>query len=692
MARSPKRSTTPPPAKHARARRERARPEPAPDLPPGHPAFLIVLLAAIACAVISVTIQIYDTDFWHHLLVGKVMWQQHTIPTKQIWAWSTYGAPDVNASPLFRALVWPFWSAGGLTGLFVWRWLTTLAVFGFAYAAARRMGARGLSVFVVFVVCILNYRQRSQIRPETLASVLLAAQIWILETRRTGGPDRTPWLILIAWLWANSHISYWVGFLVLGLHVIDSALPGAVRPLAREPRVGGMPKLVAVTLAAAAVSFINPFGWRALWLPFDFVLHLRGDPIYRTIGELQPVLWSNNARNGLVVLVFLWPLMLLWRGFKTGWDRVAMALCAFLTLSMLNTQRLTGTYALVAAPYLARDLNAWIRGRRWPAWTRPVWVRAGLAVAACFGVSLWEWDRVEMPLGIKLDWARYPVKACDWIAQHGVRGRGYNDSYLGGYIAWRFWPEKDRLPFSTGTPEALTKEDRTLVPLAAVNQASWERLDAKYRFDYVVLNRRIETGASPLLDFLDADSTRWSLVFADDAAALYLRRDGPLESLANRYEYHWVSGGVDAMAARFDRAIDPLMRFSLRDELLRNLAESPYNARAHDALSRLAWNESRLKDARWHITQALLASPLTPVLHERLGLMYLAAGKPDSALTEFKKERRNRIDGRGIELRMGQAYQALGNRGAAIHHYRNELRLVPDDAAARESLTVLRAW
>jgi len=181
-------------------------------------------------------------------------------------------------------------------------------------------------------------------------------------------------------------------------------------------------------------------------------------------------------------------------------------------------------------------------------------------------------------------------------------------------------------------------------------------------------------------------------VFADDAAALYLRRDGPLEALANRYEYHWVSGGVDAMAARFDRAIDPLMRFSLRDELLRNLAESPYNARAHDALSRLAWNESRLKDARWHITQALLASPLTPVLHERLGLMYLAAGKPDSALTEFKKERRNRIDGRGIELRMGQAYQALGNRGAAIHHYRNELRLVPDDAAARESLTVLRAW
>ena len=37
----------------------------------------------------------------------------------------------------------------------------------------------------------LVYRQRSQIRPETIAAVWFALTLWGLETRRGGGPDQT---------------------------------------------------------------------------------------------------------------------------------------------------------------------------------------------------------------------------------------------------------------------------------------------------------------------------------------------------------------------------------------------------------------------------------------------------------------------------------------------------------------------
>ena len=37
-----------------------------------------------------------------------------------------------------------------------------------------------------------------------------------------------------------------------------------------------------------------------------------------SIAELQPVMWSNNARNGLPVLVVLWPLMIVWRWRRLG--------------------------------------------------------------------------------------------------------------------------------------------------------------------------------------------------------------------------------------------------------------------------------------------------------------------------------------------------------------------------------------
>src|SRR5262249_599196 len=102
-----------------------------------------------------------------------------------------------------------------------------------------RMGARGFTPLVVIAACALVYRQRSQIRPETLVSILMALQIWILETRRAlrsatatpaggaeGAParparDPSPWLIPVAWVWANTHPSYYMGFVMISFHLLD---------------------------------------------------------------------------------------------------------------------------------------------------------------------------------------------------------------------------------------------------------------------------------------------------------------------------------------------------------------------------------------------------------------------------------------------------------------------------------------
>ena len=40
-----------------------------------------------------------------------------------------------------------------------------------------------------------------------------------------------------------------------------------------------------------------------------------------------------------------------------------------------------------------------------------------------------------------------------------------------------------------------------------------------------------------MVEHLDGDSA-FALVFMDDAAALYVRRDGPLATVAERLEYH----------------------------------------------------------------------------------------------------------------------------------------------------------
>src|SRR5262247_4005734 len=191
-----------------------------PPVPLTHPAMLLSLAAILATALLLVTYALFEPDFWQHLLVGKAIWQTHGVPKTQIWTWPTYGTPDITPSWLFRAIIWPLWERGGLWGLFAWRWLTTLATFGVAFVTARRMGSRGFAALGVLLLCVVAYRLRSQIRPETLVSVLISLQIWLLESRRRGGADRSVWVVAIAWVWANAHISYYLGFVILGAYVV----------------------------------------------------------------------------------------------------------------------------------------------------------------------------------------------------------------------------------------------------------------------------------------------------------------------------------------------------------------------------------------------------------------------------------------------------------------------------------------
>src|SRR6185503_17741870 len=142
---------------------------------------------------------------------------------------------------------------------------------------------------------------------------------WILEGRRqrrdqaavmpAGAPllrDPSLWLVLIAWVWANTHPSYYMGFVIIGFHLLDDlwAARKARAEVGATIRAGSR-RLFLIAVAGFAISFLNPWGWRPLWQPFEFFLTLRHEPIYQGIGELQHLEWGNNARNGLAVMLVL---------------------------------------------------------------------------------------------------------------------------------------------------------------------------------------------------------------------------------------------------------------------------------------------------------------------------------------------------------------------------------------------------
>jgi len=659
-----------------------------------HPGFLLATIVTAAGVALSVSFVLFDTDMWQHLGVGRAIWQLKAIPTHQLWTWPNYGAPDVNASWGFRFLIWPIWHALGVPGLFAWRWTTTLAAFGLLWAAARRMGAVGFAPLVVAVLCSLTYRHRSQVRPETLVAVLFAAEIWILESWRAArarapeqaaGMLRDPraWLILIALLWANVHISYWVGLAVQAIYALPVLKPAATGSERRDLRTP-----LVILLLSAVISLVNPWGWQALWQPFDYFLHWRHEPIFQTIGELQPIDWAYHARGGLAVLIAGWAVLAIWRARVIGFDLVeALMLALFLALA-LPTRRFVGMLALAAFPFAARDLDAWLRTRSWyaPHATR-AWLHGVLTAAFCVAIGVPEWTRPSMPAGLGIDPHVAPSRACDFMEAHGVRGRGLNPFDFGGYQMFRFWPDRSRLPF-IDIHQSGSREDRYLYAVAQQDHDGWRTLDAKYRFDYVLVHTH-QYPNDRLPQFLDADTTSWALVFTDDAAGLFIRRDGALASVAREFSYRRLPAGIVPLKVLEECRADPVMRRELEGELRRAMRASPWNGRATLLLAPLLMLDHRLVEAHALLDTLIERDPRRLEARAARGEIELVEGRPAEARADFAGEIRLAGESAYLDQSLARCFARLGDKANARAWYRKSVRLDPDDAALRDSLGAL---
>jgi hypothetical protein len=468
---------------------------------------LLLLAVATVTVVLLASYRVNDTDFWQHLTIGREIWRTHRIPLTHQWTWASPPLPDLNYAWGFQALLWPFYAGLGAAGMIVWKWWTALIPFALALATARRLGASYAAAAPVAVLAAIAARDRMEPRPETLAAILLALFVWILEVRRQGGRNRTWLLPLLSLAWANVHNTWFLGLAVLGVH----ALVASFTP--RTPGRGAA-RLWLILLACIAVSFVNPWGWHTLWQPIGFALQGRDQVMFRAIVELQPS-WSTLRWQELEPIALVaWPLLAIVRALRGRRDPVELVLLVLLSALAWNARRFIGAYAIVMAPYLARDAGEWLGERSHES------ARAAAAAAIlCIALAISTLVRSEAPLGFGINRQVEWPGLVDYLQRQAPARRLFNQFELGGYLLWRMYPE--RKPF-VDTHQTVPRRD--LLDLyfnASVNQPSWQRLDDEFQFDAVALDRHVFCDS--LVAFLDRDP-RWARVHQDEGSILYLKR------------------------------------------------------------------------------------------------------------------------------------------------------------------------
>jgi hypothetical protein len=493
-------------------------------------------------------------------------------------------------------------------------------------------------------------------RPETLSFVLLAAALAVLLREDLG--RRAYLLVPLQVLWANVHSSFLMGLLLPWPFVID-AVARRWRGTTALPDTAGraaVRRLLLVALLLWPASALTPDGLRLLLYP----IHLARMPTVALIDEARGLgtilqVCAGCLEEGIAFLVLAAGTTAACalqaragRGVGPGtWLLVAGAAAA-----PFAVYRLLPYAGLILAAVALRGLG--VLASATPAGATPrgrpilaAWAAVLLlAFTAFHAVAGW-----RFPFGLGVAPATFPEGAARFILRAGARGPLYNSLEFGSYLLWALYPHH-RVFVHPAIWDSLS-DDRLVARFlrSGRDPAAFDALAREYRIELLVLPNR-----HPSWGFVAADP-RWALVYWDEVASVYARRDGANAGLIAAREFRETRYTPD-LSYLVGVAQDPGRSAVAAGELRRAVREEPENLAARLSLAFL------LKTRGQDLAEALAAVEAA----ERRGLR-------GATLLTWKAE----------------ILAGLGRAGEAETAAREALRVDPEARTARLVLAGLRA-
>jgi hypothetical protein len=458
-----------------------------------------VLLMALGARLLA------DPDTYWHIALGRLILDQHTLPTSDPFSTTMHGAHWVAYEWLSQVV-----------SAFVYRlgdWIAVAAVTAGAAAAAFAQLTRYLlqrwqpvPTIIAVLAALTLTAPHIVARPHVLALPFLVT--WIAELIRAADAGRPPsWrLLAVMTLWANLHGSFIFGLAMPGLIGAEAVFRA---PPVQRLRVGK--DWIVFGALALAAACINPYG------PEMIIAALRTlalGPALAIISEWRPQDFSHLDAYELIVLAALGFALL--RGVRLPPFRIVMLL-GVLHLSLAQSRH-ADLLGLLAPLFVARPLAEQFRAlaaesgaASLAAWPK-LPLAAGLVLLALGGGAIGALGNVAPAANIT------PANAVKAIESE--RGPIFNSYEFGGYLDF-----VGAAPFLDGRTELYGK-DFMLRYQRAVTLADlpdFLRLLDDYRIESTLL-----IPATPAVALLDR-LPDWRRVYADATAVVHTRRHAAQE-------------------------------------------------------------------------------------------------------------------------------------------------------------------
>jgi hypothetical protein len=487
--------------------------------------------ALVLVALFSVPAFIYlrvasasDPDVWWHLRSAEWILQHGAVPHTDPFSSFGAGKPWAAYSWLFELLVYQLFQRLGLVGVVVYTAGMVVCIAAALHHLIRRLQADfSFAVLLTFVASCSMVRLYTP-RPWLFTILFFALELDVLmQARKTGKVRELLWLPVIFALWANVHIQFIDGLVVLAIALAEAVLArrwGRIQTRIRPGWLGG------VFIACVLATLANPYGWRIYRVVCDLAEQFG---VLNEIVEFSPLPF-RHLDDWCVLLLALAAVAVLARTQRLAFFE--SVLLAFAIYVSFRSQRDLWVVVIAASAILAQELTGDEKNRfqLTAAFAPFVAVATGLAVLAGFCVL--HLDNAQLSAKLAGD---LPVRAVEVVKRNGWSGPLYNDFNWGGYLIWAL-----RMPVSVDGRTNVYGDERINGSYAMWNaQPGWAS-DPDLRKAGLVIG----PVRAPLTQLLRADP-RFELAYEDKLAAVFVARNAaPSESAGTV-----ASGGASAQPA-----------------------------------------------------------------------------------------------------------------------------------------------
>ncbi|NWF98686.1 MAG: tetratricopeptide repeat protein [Nitrospirae bacterium] len=529
--------------------------------------FFLQILFIIGVLLLSI-IKIEDTDCWMHLSFGRLIWENKALPATEQFVYPSFGMPFSYSSWLFGVIYYLSYLLFSIPGIIILKASTiTLAFFILLKDSLRPHKNLIISLLIMMLIVIIT-RHRFAERPETFMMIFLSFSIFSLNAYLYEKKKYIYWLPVIHMLWANCHSSINIMTVPFGAFIIGGLTHKYLNE--KNIKIESVPSgeqiktIIIVFILSFAASLISPYFIKQYFFGAQFL----SDPWFKQeILELQSPEWYIKKwlfiGSGIVILTFL----INWRNFSVI-NLLMIIPFAFLSFT---AKRFLLLYAIVAGPIVIRNLSSFLRGKAWDKFTNTkiitaftiLWISGFTLIGIVKGTPF---DGGRKIFGIGVEYKHVPEGALQYLDKNGIYGRVFNIYEWGGYIIWRDFPKRTVFVDPRGyLPAGLNEK----INLAMGRPYLLDALENKYGFN-VVLTGYPEVSTS--IENIDMALLHpgWALVYWDDRALVYLRKDGKYKEIASRDIYNFIkpANGLNNLKNILQ---DKENRVKIIDELKRNI-------------------------------------------------------------------------------------------------------------------------